>query len=92
MFSHLRASHQIILRLADGPLLSSTNNNGRLFAFVLEIYRFLILSNNITPYGSIKCQTVPQDTFLDGILGIMTYFYTWGVIFGDGHGLFEYSA
>lgn len=89
MFSHLRASRQIILRLADGPLSSSTNDNGRLFAFVLEIYRFLILSNNIIPHGSINRRTVPQDTFLDGIFGKMNYFDTWGVIFGDSHGLFE---
>ncbi|KAJ5364808.1 fungal-specific transcription factor domain-containing protein [Penicillium cataractarum] len=89
MFSHLRASRQLILRLADGPLSSSTNENGRLFAFVLEIYRFLILSNNIIPYGAINRRTVPHDTFLDGILGTMNHFDTWGVIFGDSHGLFE---
>ncbi|KAJ5541109.1 hypothetical protein N7494_006185 [Penicillium frequentans] len=88
MFNHLRASRQIILRLADSPLPSSTNENGRLFAFILEIYRYLILSNNIIPYGSIDCRTVPQDTFLDDILGTMSHFDTWGFVFGDSHGLF----
>ncbi|KAJ5801479.1 transcriptional regulator family: Fungal Specific TF [Penicillium psychrosexuale] len=89
MFSHLRASRQIIIQLANSSLPSSINDNGRLFAFVLEIYRFFILSNNIVPYGSINRRTVPQDTFLDGILGTMNHFDTWGVVFGDTHGLFE---
>ena len=88
MFNHLRASRQIILRLADSPLPSSTNDNGRLFAFILEIYRYLILSNNIIPYGSINCRTVPQDTFLDDMLGKMSHYDTWGFVFGDSHGLF----
>ena len=88
MFNHLRASRQIILRLADSPLPSSTNDNGRLFAFILEIYRYFILSNNIVPYGSINCRTIPQDTFLDDILGKMSHFDTWGFVFGDSHGLF----
>lgn len=78
----------MILRLADSPLPSSTNENGRLFSFVLEIYRYFILSNNIIPYGSIDCRTVPQDTFLDDILGKMSHFDTWGFVFGDSHGLF----
>ena len=55
---------------------------------MLEIYRFFILGNNIVPYGSINRRTVPQDTFLDSILGTMNHFDTWGVIFGDNHGLF----
>jgi len=89
MFDHLRASRQIILRLADSPLRSSTNDNGRLFAFILEIYRYFILSNNIIPYGSISCRTIPQDTFLDDILGKMSHFDTWGFVFGDSHQLFS---
>lgn len=89
MFSHLRASRQIFLQLANSPLASSTNDNARLFSFVLEIYRYFILSNNIIPYGSIDCRTLPQDPFLDDILGTMNHFDTCGVIFGDSHGLFE---
>lgn len=88
MFYHLRASREIILRLADSPLASMTNDNGRLFAFILEVYRYFILSNNIIPYGSMKCRTLPQDTFLDDILGKMSHFDTWGFVFGDSHGVF----
>lgn len=89
MFSHLRANRQVIVRLANSPLTSSTTDNGRLFSFVLEIYRYLVLSNNIIPLGSINCRTLPQDTFLDDIFGTMSHFDTYGVIFGDSHGLFE---
>ncbi|KAJ5657536.1 uncharacterized protein N7484_001185 [Penicillium longicatenatum] len=89
MFNHLRASRQIILRLADSPLPSSINDNGRLFAFILEIYRYFILSNNIIPYGSLDCRTVPLDLFLDDILGTMSHFDTWGFMLGDSHGLFR---
>lgn len=89
MFSHLRASRQILVRLAKSPLTSSTDDSGRLFAFVLEIYRYLTLCNSIIPHGSMTCRTLPQDTFLDAIFGSMSHFDTHGVIFGDSHGLFE---
>ena len=89
MFSHLRASRQILVRLAKSPLTSSTDDSGRLFAFVLEIYRYLTLCNSIIPYGSVTGRTLPQDTFLGAIFGSMSHFDTHGVIFGDSHGLFE---
>lgn len=89
MFSHLRASRQIIIRLAKSPLPSSFDDNARLFSFVLEIYRFLTLSNNIIPHGSMTCRTLPQDTFLNGIYGSMSHFDTHGIIFGDSQGIFE---
>lgn len=89
MFSHLRASRQILVRLAKSPLTSRTDDNGRLFTFVLEIYRYLTLSNSIIPHGSMTCRTLPQDTFLDTVFGSMSHFDTLGVIFGDSHGLFE---
>lgn len=89
MFSHLRATRQVVVRLANSPLTSSTTENGHLFSFVLEIYRYLILSNNIIPLGSINCRALPQDTFLDDIFGTMSHFDTYGVIFGGSHGLFE---
>lgn len=89
MFSHLRASRQLILQLANSPLQSSTNDNSRLLSFVLEIYRYLVFINNITPFGAIESRTLPHDTFLDDIVGTMTQFDTCGAIFGGSHGLFE---
>lgn len=89
MFSHLRASRQLILQLANSPLQSSTNDNGRLFSFLLEIYRYLVLINNITPFGAIESRTLPQDEFLDDIVDTMAQFDTCGAIFGGSHGLFK---
>ncbi|KAF9888872.1 hypothetical protein FE257_008241 [Aspergillus nanangensis] len=88
MFYHLRAARHLILTLIESPLCTPTDENGRLFGFVLEIYCFLALANNITPFGAIGSRTLPHDLFLHS-LGKMSCFNTFGAIFGGSHGLFE---
>lgn len=89
MFSHLRASRQLVLQLANSPQQSSMDDSSRLLSFVLGIYRYLVLINNITPFGAITSRTLPHDKFLDDFVSTMTRFDTIEAIFGGSHGLFR---
>lgn len=90
MFSHLRASRQLILELANSPLQSSTNDDIRLLSFVLEIYHYFVLTNNVTPFGAITSRTLPHDTFLNDVLGTTMQCDMDEAIFGGSYGLFEF--
>lgn len=89
MFCHIRASRQLILGLTENALKSrKDDHNHRLLELVLEVYSYLVLTNNITPFGAIEGRNLPYDSILTRLGGI-NYFGTSGVIFGGSHGLFE---
>ncbi|KAE8140069.1 fungal-specific transcription factor domain-containing protein [Aspergillus pseudotamarii] len=89
MFSHLRASRQLVLQLVSSPQQSSSDDSSRLLSFVLGVYRYLVLINSITPFGAIRSRALPDDTFLDDFVSTMTRFDTNEAIFGGSHGLFR---
>lgn len=56
--------------------------------FVLEVYTYLVLANNITPYGRNEARTLPLDPFITSF-ELLRQYETFGVFLGCGHGLFE---
>lgn len=88
IFPHLRASRQLILSLLHKPDVNMNSDNKRMKGFVLEVYAYLVLANNITPYGRSEARTLPLDPFITSF-ELLREYETFGLFFSCGHGLFE---
>uniref|UniRef100_A0A0B7KCT4 Zn(2)-C6 fungal-type domain-containing protein n=2 Tax=Bionectria ochroleuca TaxID=29856 RepID=A0A0B7KCT4_BIOOC len=68
-FKHLHACRRLILSLlGDGSTKSASSiiNSERL-SFSIELYRYLVFSNTLTPYGITSERSLPLDPFLTNI-------------------------
>ncbi|RVX74377.1 hypothetical protein B0A52_01502 [Exophiala mesophila] len=88
MFLHLRASRQLILHLLGGPIEMDRLEIRRSMGFALEMYSFLNLVANVTPYGALQDRTLPFDSFLLSLSHLEDY-ETFGIFLGCGYALFE---
>lgn len=88
IFPHLRASRQLILGLLQKDNINMDSDDKRMKGFVLEVYAYLVLANNITPYGRNEARTLPLDPFITSFETLREY-ETFGLFFSCGHGLFE---
>lgn len=74
-----------LLQKADAEM---NRDYRRMKGFVLEVYAYLVLANNITPYGRDEARTLPLDPFITSFEMLKEY-ETFGVFFSCGFGLFE---
>ncbi|KAJ5605760.1 fungal-specific transcription factor domain-containing protein [Penicillium lagena] len=88
LFIHLRASRHLILKLQSKQREFKTGEERKLYGFIMEVYSYLVLSNNITPFGMNQDRALIHDTFLQS-LDDLNEFGAFGVMFGGVHGLFE---
>ncbi|KEF62509.1 uncharacterized protein A1O9_00482 [Exophiala aquamarina CBS 119918] len=88
IFPHLRASRQLILSLLQKSDVDMDGDSRRMKGFVLEVYTYLVLANNITPYGRNEARTLPLDPFITSFEMLKEY-ETCGLFFSCGFGLFE---
>ena len=88
IFPHLRASRQLILNLLRQSNTSLNSSHKSMKGFVLEVYTYLVLANNITPYGRNEPRTLPLDPFITSF-ELLREYETFGIFLGCGQGLFE---
>ena len=88
VFQHLRAWRHIIIHLLNGASTPGTNDLRNLQGFVIEVYSYLALVSNITPYGLAKNRTLPLDPFLTS-LGHLREYEGSGTFFSCAASLFE---
>ncbi|KAF9888505.1 hypothetical protein FE257_008612 [Aspergillus nanangensis] len=91
IFPHLRASRQLILNIRKHPDEPWSAENQALQGFAIEVYAYLALVGNITPYGKFIDRTLPLDDFVTDLSPLRKY-NTFGTFFGCGHVLFEMIA
>jgi hypothetical protein len=88
IFSHLRASHQLILWLMNSE--HQTRSDARyIFGYLLEIYTYLVLANSVMPYGIMDSRHVPYDGVIDNFVSRLSTYETFGIMFAGCHELFE---
>lgn len=88
IFPHLTAvRHLIIIYQKSAQAVTSADEI--LLGLVLEIYAYLALISNITPYGIMSSRTVPLDHFVSK-LNPLSQYTSYGTFFSCGHDVFEY--
>ncbi|KAL5612918.1 hypothetical protein BROUX41_004005 [Berkeleyomyces rouxiae] len=89
IFPHLRAFRSLLLSLQDEMPSSFTSVEEKLQGSMLEIYSYLVLVANITPYGLDENRTLPFDSFLFSLRDKVAGLESSGVIFSSIDGLFS---
>ncbi|KAL4911373.1 fungal-specific transcription factor domain-containing protein [Aspergillus multicolor] len=89
MFSHLRASRKLILRLRKCRDIFETDDCKMHYGLIIELYSYIVLANSITPYGMIPSRAIPLDPFLLSLHSELGDFEAFGTMFGGTHELFE---
>ncbi|KAL6245741.1 hypothetical protein RBB50_006894 [Rhinocladiella similis] len=87
-FSHLRACHQLMLRFTLDGRDKRTADDLAIEGFVLELYAYLALVANITPYALDDGRTIPLDPILLS-LGFLQDYKDFGALLSCGLSLFE---
>ncbi|VUC21061.1 unnamed protein product [Clonostachys rosea] len=69
IFKHLHASRGLILSLLDHRSTRNTSStvNCETLSFSIELYRYLVFSNTLTPHGITPERSLPLDPFLANI-------------------------
>ncbi|KIX95213.1 uncharacterized protein Z520_09129 [Fonsecaea multimorphosa CBS 102226] len=91
IFSHLRASRQLMLKFISEGRDKGTAGDKAIEGFVLELYAYLALVANITPYALDDQRTIPLDPVLLS-LGFLQDYEDFGAVLSCGPSLFEKIA
>ena len=90
MFNHLRASRYLVQSLTsqNSIEIASTSDELRARGFCVELYTYLVITNTITPYGTLANRTLPLDTCIMSPDQISS-FPTFGTMFAGSHELYQ---
>ncbi|KAL1868225.1 hypothetical protein VTK73DRAFT_3787 [Phialemonium thermophilum] len=89
IFSHIKASRQLITWLSEGPCAPTADQDREAFAFVLEYHAYLILINEICPSGVLPDRTAVPHEDMATMFNQLRRFDSFGVVFIGYHDLFQ---
>jgi hypothetical protein len=93
MFTHLKASSQLILALLNHPKVKQPRDAANIGAlgFSIEMHSYLVLCNTIVPHGRDGSNTSALTAFVVS-LEEMASFPTFGALFAGSHDLYRLVA
>jgi hypothetical protein len=90
IFSHLRASRELILSLSSQGFtdVGRYGINHEVFGLCMELYTYLVYCNTFAPHGLCSDRTLPLDAFITSNEAFQA-FPTFGVVFAGSHKLYQ---
>jgi hypothetical protein len=90
-YVHLKACHGLIQRLfgSGTSLQNASPEHNDVLGFCLELFAYIMVSNHVSPFGTLMGKPLELDTVLLSHDHLSSY-RTFGTMFGDLYGLYQF--